>query len=83
MKPSSVFMNIGRGSTVNENHLVDALRNKTIAGAVLDVFTTEPLPKESDFWNLDNVLIYPHCGFNDKDSTERAWKVFTTNISNF
>ena len=44
MKDSAVFMNIGRGTTVNEDDLVDALNKKVIAGAVLDVFKTEPLP---------------------------------------
>ncbi len=44
MKPSAVFMNIGRGPTVKEVDLVNALKEKMIAGAVLDVFTLEPLP---------------------------------------
>ncbi len=44
MKPNGVFMNIGRGPTVNEPELVEALKSKVIAGAVLDVFTVEPLP---------------------------------------
>ena len=44
MKPSAVFMNIGRGPTVKEDDLVRALKEKMIAGAVLDVFTLEPLP---------------------------------------
>jgi phosphoglycerate dehydrogenase-like enzyme len=61
MKPSGVFMNIGRGPTVNEPDLVDALKSKTIAGAVLDVYTVEPLPKESELWGLPNVLMTPHC----------------------
>ena len=44
MKPTSVFMNIGRGKTVNEADLVSALKNGVISGAVLDVFAVEPLP---------------------------------------
>ncbi len=43
MKPSAIFMNIGRGPTVKEVDLIDALENKKIAGAVLDVFEVEPL----------------------------------------
>jgi len=48
MKPSSVFMNIGRGVTVKESDLVEALKAKIIAGAVLDVFEVEPLSKDSE-----------------------------------
>jgi phosphoglycerate dehydrogenase-like enzyme len=61
MKPSSIFMNIGRGVTVKESDLVDALKAKVIAGAVLDVFEVEPLSKESELWDLPNVLMTPHC----------------------
>ena len=61
MKPSGIFMNIGRGPTVKEDDLVKALKEKMIAGAVLDVFTLEPLPQESELWSLPNILITPHC----------------------
>ncbi len=61
MKPSAVFMNIGRGPTVKEVDLVEALKLKTISGAVLDVFEVEPLPKESELWDMPNVLMTPHC----------------------
>ena len=61
MKKDAVFINIGRGSTVNEEDLIEVLKNKSIRGAALDVFKEEPLPESSPFWQLDNVLIYPHC----------------------
>mmetsp|Transcript_6277 Transcript_6277/g.4473 ORF Transcript_6277/g.4473 Transcript_6277/m.4473 type:complete len:126 (+) Transcript_6277:573-950(+) len=61
MKKSAVFMNIGRGTTVDEDHLVDALKTGKIAGAVLDVFKVEPLPKESELWKCPNLLMTPHC----------------------
>ena len=48
MKPTSIFMNIGRGNTVKESDLIEALKTKVIAGAVLDVFEVEPLSKESE-----------------------------------
>jgi phosphoglycerate dehydrogenase-like enzyme len=50
MKKSAVFMSIGRGPTVVEEDLIKCLKNGTIAGAVMDVFKTEPLPKSSEFW---------------------------------
>ena len=53
-------MNIGRGSVINEQDLVDALEQQKIAGAVLDVFEQEPLPAESPLWLMENVFITPH-----------------------
>jgi phosphoglycerate dehydrogenase-like enzyme len=61
MKKSSVFMNIGRGPTVNEDDLIKALKDGMIGGAVLDVFKKEPLAIENELWELPNVLITPHC----------------------
>ena len=67
MKATGVFMNIGRGPTVQEEDLTKALKDKIIAGAVLDVFKVEPLAKESELWDMPNVLITPHCAQQDKD----------------
>lgn len=63
MKPSAVFINIGRGSTQNENDLVEALAQGTIRGATLDVFEVEPLPPSSPVWSIpdDKILLTPHC----------------------
>lgn len=62
MRPDAVFINIGRGATVNEDDLCDALNNNTIKGAALDVFAVEPLPQESPLWSLpdDKILLTPH-----------------------
>jgi phosphoglycerate dehydrogenase-like enzyme len=60
MKPSAWLINIARGPVVDEKALIAALRARTIAGAVLDVFNEEPLPAEHPFWTLDNVAITPH-----------------------
>ena len=61
MKPSAYLINISRGDLIAEDDLVDALRKRTIAGAALDVFHHEPLPKDSPLWDLDNVLLTPHA----------------------
>lgn len=61
MKPTSVFMNIGRGPTVKEDDLIATLQEGKIAGAVLDVFAKEPLSEDSPLWAMDNVLLTPHC----------------------
>jgi phosphoglycerate dehydrogenase-like enzyme len=60
MKPSAWLINIARGPIVVEAALLDALRQRRIGGAVLDVFDTEPLPADHPLWALDNVAITPH-----------------------
>ena len=60
MKPSAVLMNVGRGNSINEADLVEALTDGVIGGAVLDVFENEPLPPESPLWQMPNVCITPH-----------------------
>jgi phosphoglycerate dehydrogenase-like enzyme len=60
MKPTALFVNIGRGATVDEPALIQALRGGGIAGAGLDVFEEEPLPAENPLWRMPNVLVSPH-----------------------
>jgi len=60
MKPTARFINVGRGKTVVEAALVDALASGRIAGAALDVFEAEPLPAESLLWDMENVIVCPH-----------------------
>ena len=62
MKPSSFFINLARGGVVDEDALLEALRNKRIAGAALDVFAKEPLPEDSPFWDMENVILTQHQG---------------------
>jgi len=61
MKPTAYLVNTGRGAIVDESALIEALRHKRIAGAALDAFETEPLPHDSAFRDLDNVILTPHC----------------------
>ena len=61
MPARALFINVGRGSAVDEKALEKALKEEKIAGAILDVFSEEPLPKEHPFWNAKNVIITPHC----------------------
>ena len=57
---TAVIINVGRGPIIDEEALIEALRSGAIKGAGLDVTTIEPLPKDSQLWNLDNVLLSPH-----------------------
>ena len=60
MKPTAYFINVGRGQTVDEVDLLEALRDGRIAGAALDVFQAEPLPPTARSGTLPNVFITPH-----------------------
>ena len=80
MKTSACFINMGRGNTVNEEDLVEVLRNKKIKAFASDVFSIEPLPKDSPFWRMENVIITPHiCGESNK-YFERALPIIENNI---
>jgi len=70
MKPDAYLINVARGSLVDEPALIEALQSRRIAGAALDVFEKEPLPADSPFWSLDNLLITPHTAA----VTERLWQ---------
>jgi phosphoglycerate dehydrogenase-like enzyme len=67
MKPTARLVNTSRGPIVNEQALIEALRARTIAGAAVDVFDTEPLPAKHPFRFLENLLATPHIGFVAED----------------
>ena len=62
MKPTSFLINLARGGVVDEPALIEALNDKRIAGAALDVFSQEPLPVDHPFWSMANVIITTHQG---------------------
>ena len=61
MKKSALYISVGRGGTTDEAALIAALRGRSIAGALLDVTEREPLPPDSPLWDLDNLILSPHC----------------------
>ena len=80
MKPTARFVNVGRGATVDEAALIEALRTGTIAGAALDVFEEEPLPKDSPLWDMEQVIVCPHIS-GDVEGWERDFAdVFYDNV---
>ena len=83
MKPSAYFINIGRGATVDDDAFLEALREKKIAGAALDVFSTEPLPPENPLWDVENVLMSPHCADATKTYTIEAGDLAVTEVARF
>ncbi len=58
----SILVNVGRGDLIDENHLIEKLKNKTLRGAVLDVTSEEPLQKNSKLWNCPNLILTQHTG---------------------
>ena len=83
MKPTAVFLNIGRGPVVDEKALVRALQSGTIRGAALDVFDTEPLPSDHPFWAMPQVLLSPHTADRVEGFLQPAWESFLTNLTRF
>jgi phosphoglycerate dehydrogenase-like enzyme len=83
MKPDSYLINVGRGPLVDEAALLQALRDRRIAGAALDVFNEEPLPADSLFWSLDNLLITPHTAAVTERLWDRHYKLIAENLRRF
>lgn len=80
MKPEALFINVGRGKTVDEAALIAALQQGWIAGAGLDVFEQEPLPPESPLWRLPNVIITSHQSAGGVDYIEELYRLFAENL---
>jgi phosphoglycerate dehydrogenase-like enzyme len=83
MKPSAVVINVGRGPVIDEQAMLKALTEGRIKGAGLDVFTHEPLPAGHPFYQLENVLISPHCADHTADWLEQAMRFFLENFERF
>ncbi len=77
------FANIGRGPTVQEDALVEALRTGHLAGAALDVFEREPLPPESPLWDMPGVIISPHIGGDEADTPRAFAAAFLANLRRY
>jgi phosphoglycerate dehydrogenase-like enzyme len=83
MKPTAWIVNIARGAIVDEDAMVEALRDKRIAGAGLDVFATEPLPPDHPLWTMENVMITPHSSGDSPRANERTLVLFAENLRRY
>ena len=80
MRDGARFVNVGRGTTVDEAALVDALASGHLAGAALDVFEREPLPEDSPLWSFEQVIVSPHAGALFGGWREAIVEVFLENL---
>ena len=82
-KPTAYLIDISRGNIVDHTALIKALNENKLAGAALDVFPEEPLPKNSPLWGMDNVIITPHIAGVSSHYDERAAVLFAENLSRY
>ena len=83
MKPMAHLIVISRGGVVDEDALFDAVRSRSIAGAGIDAFEVEPLPDDSPWWDLDNVIISPHASALTIEMWEGRREIFRENLRRF
>jgi len=83
MKPGAVIINVGRGPVIEENAMIKALSEGTIRAAALDVFDEEPLPEGHPFYEMENVLLCPHCADHTPDWLDNAMRFFITQFERF
>ncbi|MFG1819475.1 D-2-hydroxyacid dehydrogenase [Kribbella sp. NPDC049174] len=83
MKETAYFICISRGGIADDNALLDALRNGQIAGAGLDAHGVEPLPPDSPFWSLPNVIVTPHNGATSHGTARRGAEIVRENLRRF
>jgi phosphoglycerate dehydrogenase-like enzyme len=81
MRKGSYFINVARGAVVVEEALIGALRSNQLAGAVIDVARTEPLPSDSPLWEAPNLLITPHTSSEYDGWVARAAEMFADNLA--
>lgn len=83
MKRDAIFVNLGRGSIVDEHALAQRLRSGQLGGAVLDVTDTEPLPEDHPLWQCPRTILTQHTGGGTTDEVDRKIEMFARNMSHY
>ena len=83
MKPGAWLLNFGRGHLINDADLIAAVKTKTIAGALLDVFRQEPLPSDHAFWGTEGIIVLPHIGGPHPQRDRIVARLFVENLGRF
>jgi len=83
MKPGAWLLNFGRGHIIKDDDLIAAVKQKRIAGALLDVFRQEPLPSDHPFWATDGIIVLPHIGGPHPQRDSFVARLFVDNLRRF
>jgi phosphoglycerate dehydrogenase-like enzyme len=83
MRPGCALVNIGRGNTIDEAAMTEALRTGHIAFAAIDVATVEPLPATSPLWDMENVMICPHSASTVTTENAKITDIFCENLEHY
>lgn len=83
MASTAVLINIARGEVIDEDYIVEVLKEKRIKAAALDVFYQEPLPKDHALWDLDNVVITCHNSWISEKRNERRFNLIKKNVKRY
>jgi len=83
LAPGAIVVNVARGALIDESALVDALQSGHVGGAALDVFREEPLPPDSPFWTMPNVLVCSHSAGTSDRENERITDIFCDNLRRY
>lgn len=83
MKDTALFINVGRGSVVKNEVIIEVLQNKIIRHAYLDVFENEPLSQDSKFYDIDNISITAHISGNNTEYSDEVTDIFIDNLKSF
>ena len=83
MKPTAWLLNFARGALIVDADLIAAVKSKTIAGAVLDVFRQEPLPATHPFWQTEGIMVLPHLGGGGPGRAAAVAEIFAGNAQRF
>jgi phosphoglycerate dehydrogenase-like enzyme len=83
LPPSARIINVSRGELLDEEALVEAIRTRKLAGAILDVFRVEPLPPDHPFWDMEEVMVLPHTTWRSPEVRARQIELFADNLARF
>ena len=83
MKSGVILADVSRGGVIDQSALLSALQSGKIVGAGLDVFETEPLPSDSPFWDLNNIILSPHCSAVHDQWERDSFDLFLDNLQNW
>jgi phosphoglycerate dehydrogenase-like enzyme len=83
MKPTACLVDVSRGGVIDHNALVEALSEKRLGGAALDVYPVEPLPATSPLWEMPNVILSPHVAGASGRYFDQATALFAENLQRY